>query len=245
MLLIRSLLFAICQALTLSVFGTLSLLTFPLPFHIRYRAITLWTHSNLWCLAKICHVTYEAEGLENIPKSNGIIFCKHQSAWETMALQQLFPPQVWVLKRELLWIPLLGWGLAMLDPIAIDRKAGRRALQQIVEQGTQRLNTGRWVVIFPEGTRVAPGTRGRYAPGGAILAERSGYPVVPVAHNAGAFWPRNSFIKHPGVIRIVIGPVIESAGKNAAEINALAEAWIEGKMREIESPAAAHAQARA
>lgn len=235
MLLARSLVFAVCQMLSLLIFGSLGLLTFPLPFRVRYRMITLWTHFNLWCLEKICNLHYEVEGLENIPTRNGIILCKHQSAWETMALQQLFPPQVWVLKRELLWIPLLGWGLAMLEPVAIDRKAGRRALQQIVEQGTQRLQAGRWVVIFPEGTRMEPGKKGRYGMGGAILAERSGYPVVPVAHNAGVFWPRRGFIKYPGVIRIAIGPAIKSAGKSAAEINALAETWIEEAMKKINS----------
>lgn len=233
MLLVRSVVFALCQWLATLVFGPLSLLTFPFPYRFRYRFITQWTHFNLWCLKKICRLDYRVEGVGNIPRRNAIILCKHQSAWETLALQRIFPPQVWVLKRELLWIPLLGWGLAMLDPIAIDRKAGRRALQQIVEQGTQRLNTGRWVVIFPEGTRMAPGTKGRYAIGGALLAEKSGYPVVPVAHNAGEFWPRNSFIKYPGIIQVAIGPVIDGEGKNAAEINALAEEWIETAQQKL------------
>lgn len=233
MLLARSLLFACCQAITLLVFGSLALLTFPLPYRTRYRFITLWTHLNLWCLETICNLRCEVEGMDNIPARNGIILCKHQSAWETMALQRIFPFQVWVLKRELLWIPLLGWGLGMLEPIAIDRKAGRRALQQIVEQGTQRLNLGRWILIFPEGTRMEPGTRGRYAMGGAILASRSSFPVVPVAHNAGEYWPRRGFVKRPGIIRLAIGPTIDSHGKSAAEINALAEKWIEGKMQEF------------
>jgi len=233
MLLVRSGLFALCQWAATLIFGPLSLLTLPFPYRFRYQFITLWTHFNLRCLKKICRLDYRVEGIENIPQRNAIILCKHQSAWETLALQKIFPPQVWVLKRELLWIPFLGWGLAMLDPIAIDRKAGRRALQQIVEQGTQRLNTGRWVVIFPEGARMAPGVKGRYAIGGALLAEKSGYPVVPVAHNAGEFWPRNSLLKYPGVIRVVIGPLIESKDKSAAEINALAENWIETTQREL------------
>jgi 1-acyl-sn-glycerol-3-phosphate acyltransferase len=230
---LRSLLFALCQAAATLVFGLLSPLTCVLPYRLRYRFITRWTHFNLWCLEKICQLRYEVKGLENIPVRNAIILCKHQSAWETLALQQIFPPQVWVLKRELLWIPLLGWGLAMLEPIAIDRKAGRRALQQLIKQGTRRLAAGRWVVIFPEGTRVAPGARGRYAIGGAMLAEHSGHAVVPVAHNAGEFWPRNGFIKRPGVIQVVIGPVIESKGRCAAEINALAETWIEEKSKDL------------
>jgi 1-acyl-sn-glycerol-3-phosphate acyltransferase len=186
----------------------------------------------LW-LKITCGLDWRVEGLENIPPGNAIILCKHQSAFETMALQRIFPPQVWLLKRELLWIPFFGWGLAMLEPIAIDRKAGRESLNKLVAQGIKRLTAGRWVVIFPEGTRVAPGEEKRYALGGASLAERSGYPVVPVAHNAGEYWPKHGFIKRPGTIRVAIGPVIDSRGRSAADINALAKEWIEAKVREI------------
>ncbi|MFP5344578.1 MAG: lysophospholipid acyltransferase family protein, partial [Gammaproteobacteria bacterium] len=194
-----------------------------------YRFISQWSYFNLWCLKKICRLRYEVHGREHIPQGACVILCKHQSAWETYALPRIFPqPLAWVCKRELLWIPFFGWGFAMLQPIAIDRGAGRRALDQLVEQGMQRLKQGRPVVIFPEGTRVAPGEKRRYAIGGAMLAEKSGYPVLPIAHNAGVFWPRNSFIKYPGTIRVVIGPVIESKGKSADEINAQAEKWIEG-----------------
>lgn len=238
MLIARSLLFSVCMVFLTLIYGVLSVLSFPFPYRWRYRFITQWTHINLYLLNTICGLRYEVEGRENIPARNGIILCKHQSAWETLALQQIFPPQTWVLKRELLWIPLLGWGLALLEPVAIDRKAGRRALQQIITQGSKRLAAGRWLVIFPEGTRVAPGTQGRYAPGGALLAERSGYPVIPVAHNAGEFWPRHGLIKRPGLIRIVIGPKIESTGRSASEINTLTETWIEAKMLEIGDRAA-------
>ena len=140
-----------------------------------------------------------------------------------------------MLKRELLWIPFFGWGLAMLEPIAIDRKAGRKALQQLIAIGSKRLARGRWVVIFPEGTRVAPGEKGRYAPGGAMLAARNACPVVPVAHNAGEFWPRHGFIKHPGTIRIIIGPSIDTRNRSAQEINAQVEQWIESTMATISS----------
>jgi 1-acyl-sn-glycerol-3-phosphate acyltransferase len=139
-----------------------------------------------------------------------------------------------VLKRELMWIPFFGWALALLHPIAIDRGSGRKAIEQVVAQGRDRLRSGIWVVVFPEGTRVAPGTRRRYGIGGAVLAAETGYPVVPVAHNAGTFWPRRSFFKRPGTVRAVIGPVIESRGKTAEEIRDLAETWIENKMRELE-----------
>lgn len=242
MLFIRSLLFACGMALSTLVFAPLAVLTFPFPFRVRYRFITQWARFNLWWLERTCRLRYRVVGRENIPAGNAIVFCKHQSAWETLALQNIFPPQVWLLKRELLWIPFFGWGLAMLEPIAIDRRSGRKAVTQLLEQGRKRLADGRWVIIFPEGTRVPPGQTGRYGIGGAVLAAQTGYPVVPVAHNAGEFWPRRSFIKRPGTITVVIGPPIETRGKSAEQIREEARAWIEGTMREIEArpPAPGH-----
>jgi 1-acyl-sn-glycerol-3-phosphate acyltransferase len=158
---------------------------------------------------------------------------KHQSAWETMALQKMFPPQVWVMKREIFWLPFFGWAIAAMEPIAIDRSSGRKAVRQIVDQGRQKLEAGRWVVIFPEGTRVPPGKKGRYGMGGAILATETGYPVVPVAHNAGEFWKRNDFIKRPGTIDVVIGAPIESHNKEPAQLNQEVENWIEETMQKI------------
>lgn len=232
MLFLRSLLFAVCQMVSTLIFAPFSVLTGLLPYRMRYRFITQWNCFNLWCVEKVCGLRYEVTGREHIPPGPCVILCKHQSAWETYALPCIFPQMLaWVCKRELLWIPFFGWGFAVLRPIAIDRNAGRKALERLVAQGMDRLKRGRSVVIFPEGTRVAPGEKRRYAIGGAMLAERSGYPVLPIAHNAGEFWPRKSFIKYPGTIRVVIGPLIESKGKNAAEINMLAEAWIEEKMR--------------
>jgi len=143
-----------------------------------------------------------------------------------------------VLKRELLLVPFFGWGLALLDPIAIDRGAGRKAVQQIIEQGRQRLESGRWVVVFPEGTRMAAGHHRRFGIGGAALAAGTGHPVVPVAHNAGHYWPRRGFLKKPGTIHVVIGPVIESRGKTAEQINRLAETWISETMARLETEAA-------
>lgn len=145
--------------------------------------------------------------------------------------------QTWVLKRELMWIPLFGWALTLMKPIAINRGAGRKAVEQVVEQGRERLHEGIWVVIFPEGTRTAPGQRRRYGLGGAVLAEASGYPVVPVAHNAGHFWPRRKAIKQPGTVRVVIGPAIDPRGLTAAEINRRAEAWIESTVARLEGRA--------
>ena len=230
---LRSLLFALGMWLALLVIAPLGLLTWPLSFTARFHVISQWARFNVWWLEKTCAVHYEISGRENIPSGNGIVMCKHQSTWETLILQQIFPAQVWLLKRELLRVPLFGWALALLEPIAIDRGAGRRALQQLIEQGIQKLAAGRWVIIYPEGTRTAPGTKGRYAPGGAMLAERSGYPVIPIAHNAGEFWPRRGFIKYPGTIQLVIGPAIETRGRKAQAINAEVEAWIEGQMERI------------
>lgn len=224
----RSTLFFLGQVLITVVIAPLVILAFALPFRARYRIVYQWTLFNTWWLRVTCGLTHEVSGKENIPAVPAIVLCKHQSAWETINLQHYFWPQVWVLKRELLRLPIFGWALAMLRPIAIDRSAGRDAMSQVLEQGAARLQSGCWVVIFPEGTRVPAGTRRRYKIGGAMLAAKTGVPVVPVAHDAGLYWPRNSFMKYPGVVRLVIGPPIESRGKSAAEINRQAENWIEG-----------------
>lgn len=238
---LRSLLFGAGLVLTTLAFAPLLVLAVALPYRLRYRLLGRWTHINLWTLEHLCGLRCRIEGRENLPATPGVVFCKHESAWETLALQLVFSPQVWVLKRELLWIPVFGWGLAALRPIAIDRRAGRRAIERVVEIGRRRLEDGCWVVVFPEGTRVAPGARRRYRMGGAVLAVRAGATVVPVAHNAGDFWPRRSFLKRPGTVRMIIGPPIDSRGRSAAEVNSLAEAWIEGTVARIRREAAAPA----
>jgi 1-acyl-sn-glycerol-3-phosphate acyltransferase len=233
---LRSIVFyAGLSALTL-VFTPLSILLFPLPFAWRFRVVSRWAAFNLWSLRVVCGLSFEVRGREHIPAGAAIIMCKHQSAFETLALQLLFPPHVWVLKRELLWIPIYGWGLAAMSPIAIDRASGPRALREIVRQGRQRLAAGIGVVVFPEGTRVAPGARRPYQPGGGLLAAQSGCPVIPVAHNAGYFWPRNSLRKRAGCITMVIGPPIDSRGRDAAEITRLTEQWIEGTVQTLPVP---------
>jgi len=234
MLFLRSLLFSLGMWVSTVVIATLAMFTAPLPFTTRFRFISQFARFNIWWLEKTCNIRYEVSGREHIPTTgNGIVLCKHQSAWETLVLQLIFPAQVMLLKRELLWIPFFGWALALLEPIAIDRSAGRKAMKQLIEQGKKKLADGRWVIIYPEGTRTVPGTRGKYAPGGALLAEHSGYPVVPVAHNAGEYWPRRGFLKRPGTIRLVIGPVIDTQGLKAQQINQQVEDWIEGTMGRI------------
>ena len=236
MVLLRSLLFYAGLAAATFVFVPLSIILIPLNFPLRFRIISQWAVFNLWWLKVICGLKHVVEGKENIPDGAVIIMCKHQSAWETLALQLVFPPQVWILKRELLWIPVYGWGLAAMQPISIDRSAGIRALRQIVEQGSKRLKEGICVVIFPEGTRTAPGENRKYQPGGGMLAEKSGFPVVPVAHNAGCFWPKNSFRKWPGTITMVIGPAVDPAGMSANEITRRVEGWIESTVANLPAP---------
>lgn len=226
--------FSISMWISTAIYAPLTLFTFPLPPITRYRFISQWSRFNLWALRTLCGLSYTVEGAEHLPDGPAIALVKHQSTWETLALQEILPPQVWVLKRELLLLPLFGWGLALTQPIAINRRAGKRALEQVVEQGTQRLQTGRWVVIFPEGTRIPPHQHGRFGLGGAVLAAASGYPVVPIAHNAGSFWPRRGFIKRPGVITVVIGPTIATKGRAAADIHAEVEQWIKNTMARIE-----------
>lgn len=234
MIFTRSIIFSLSMII-MSIAVTLGvLLVFPASFRIRYAVLAHFAKVNMWVLKHICKLDYVVEGRENIPEGPAIIFSKHQSTWETMALQRIFPPLIFVVKRELLWVPFFGWSLKCMAPIAIDRKAGRNAIKQIVDQGIARLKQGLWVVIFPEGTRVRPGTKGRYKIGGAVLAAESGYPVVPVAHDAGHYWPKGRFLKPAGTIRMVIGPPIETTGKSAEQILAEAEAYIEGEMARLD-----------
>ncbi len=232
---LRSTLYTLIQIVITPPYALIALATFPLPPLSRYRIISGWAHLMLFLLRVICGVRYRVLGAEHIPKIPSIVLSKHQSAWETLAFQQIFPPQVWVLKKELLRIPFFGWGLAMTSPIAIDRSSGKAALKQIVIQGRDRLKQGFWIVIFPEGTRIGPGEKGKYGIGGAWLATHVDAPVVPVAHNAGEFWSKDAFVKLPGTITVSIGAPINSAGMEPGELNARVEAWIEAEMIHIGS----------
>jgi 1-acyl-sn-glycerol-3-phosphate acyltransferase len=191
-----------------------------------------WAVIALWLVRHLLGIEYEVVGGEHLPRRAAVVLCKHQSAWETIALQHILPPQAYVLKKELLRIPFFGWGLAQFPIISIDRSAGLDALSQVVGQGTALLREGFWVIVFPEGTRVAPGHKRRYKSGGAHLAVKAGAPVVPIAHNAGEFWRRHAFLKDPGKITVSIGPEIETAGLSAEEVTRRAEAWIEAEMRQ-------------
>lgn len=226
---LRALLYYLGIGLAAIAIAPLALLLWPLPLRLRYRFVTLWNRFALWWLGATCGLTHRVHGWEHVPTDGSpvIIFCKHQSAWETIALPPLFPPQVLVFKRELVLIPFFGWGLATLNPIILDRSARHQALRTLIDQGRERLARGLWVTLFPEGTRVAPGDKGRYNVGGAMLAADTGVPVLPIAHNAGVFWPPRTFAKRPGIIDLVIGPRISTAGRDAREIMREAESWIE------------------
>ena len=232
---LRSALFALALAVITPPYALLALLCAPLPRLARYRVISGWSRCVVVLARAILGIRWRVEGREHLPASPAVILAKHQSAWETMAFTLIFPPQVHVLKRELLWIPFFGWGLALMSPIAIDRSRGLAALRAIARRGGERLRQGFWVVVFPEGTRVAPGGRRKYQLCGAWLAAHAGAPIVPVAHNAGKCWPRNSFLKYPGTVTVRIGRPIEAAGRAPAMINAIAEEWIETQQQTLDS----------
>lgn len=230
---LRSLVYTLLLFLTVPVHATVVLLVAPFGHRACYRVALNWAEVNLWLLEKVCGLRYEVEGLENIPASPCVLYWKHESVFETMAGAVLFPRQTWVVKHELMWVPFFGWGLALLRPIAINRKAGRSAVRQVMAQGAERLREGLFVVIYPEGTRVRPGDEHHFGISGAALAKRAGRPILPVAHNAGDFWPRRSFLKRPGVIRIVIGEPIETDTLSHDEITRRGREWIAATLERI------------
>ncbi|HVC01240.1 MAG TPA: lysophospholipid acyltransferase family protein [Steroidobacteraceae bacterium] len=230
---LRSLIFTAYLMLSACVFGCAMGLMFFLPYRCEFALARWWARAVLWMLARLCRLRYVVEGMENLPPGNHIAMSNHTSAWETVAAFVLLPPQVWVLKRELLWIPFVGWGLKRLRPIAIDRGAGHRAVGQVVEQGKVRLADGLWVVIFPEGTRVIAGQQRKYGVSGALLAAAAGKQIVPISHNAGEFWSRRGMLKKPGTIRLVIGRPIEPGHKEPRALTEEVRAAIEAGLARI------------
>ncbi len=234
MLTIRSLLFTAYLFVFAFVGGTIELLIFWAPHRMKWAVARAWANSNLWAGRFFCGLVVVTEGLENIPDRASVALIKHTTAMETYWQIAALPAQTWVLKKELLMIPLFGWGVGLImRPIAIDRKAGGSVIKQVIEQGKNRIARGLWLTIFPEGTRMPPGETRRYGVSGAAVAAATGCPVVPVAHNAGDLWPKRGLRKYPGKIRFCIGPPIDPAGRTPKEINQLAQDWIESKMREI------------
>ena len=226
---IRSIIFIIGYSLLTIIYGSLSLLSWLLPPLVRHRFISYWTYISLIWLRITCGIRHEVSGKENFDKALGpyVVLSKHQSTWETLFLQGQFWPASTVLKKELLQIPFFGWGLRALKPIAIDRGNPKEALKQVKEKGQTRLNEGLNIVLFPEGTRTLPGERKKYARSGADIAKKASAPILPVAHNAGKYWPNKSFLKFPGTIKVVIGKPIMTEGKSSKEIIQEVELWIE------------------
>jgi len=213
------------------VFGFVIVVLGWLPFRQRYGLARAWARTNIGLAKLICGLDWTVEGREHIPREGAhVTMWKHTSTWETMAQMIVFPPQAWVLKREILWIPLVGWATWLMKCIAIDRGSGHRAVNQVLDQGRDRLSAGIWVLIFPEGTRMAPGETRKYGVSGALLASQAGVKLVPVAHNAGDFWPRRGLMKKPGLIRVRVGPPIEAAGRDPRALNSEVQGWIEATM---------------
>jgi len=231
---LRSALYMLFLVVTVIPYALACMLWAPLPLRWRYRLTVGWPRLAIWGARVIVGIRWRVVGAENLPNGPAIVLSKHQSAWETLFLPFYLPRQVcFVYKRELNLVPFFGWGLALLRMISIDRSRGHDAFAQVVEQGRRRLAEGAWPVLFPEGTRTPPGQAGRYKMGGALLASRTGVPVIPIAHNAGECWPRNAFIKTPGLVTVCIGPAIESQGIPPEELNRKVQDWIEAEMRRL------------
>jgi 1-acyl-sn-glycerol-3-phosphate acyltransferase len=219
---------------TATIVGILLILGMLTTFKIRWKIGYAWCAIIGWMTRVFCGLTYEVEGMEHFnPQQPAIILSNHQSAWETLALRYILPPHSVVIKRELLWFPIWGWSLLTLKSIVINRKNQRSSLRVLLKKGAEYLNQGLWVLIFPEGTRAPAREVLKFNIGGAILAQKTGFPIIPVAHNAGDYWPRYSFLKYPGVIKVKIGPVIETKGRKAVDINAEVESWITQAIKEM------------
>ncbi|MBL8224406.1 MAG: 1-acyl-sn-glycerol-3-phosphate acyltransferase [Chromatiales bacterium] len=198
-----------------------------------YAVARHWARTVMGLCRVLCGLTFRVEGLEQLPKAPSVALLKHSSAYETVVQLLFLPPQAWVLKRELAWAPFFGWALAALRPIAIDRGSGRQAVEQVVQQGTERLKAGLWVCVFPEGTRMPPGETRRYGVSGSLLAQRAGCLIVPIAHNAGDFWPRRGWRKRAGVVTFRIGAPVDPAGRDLRELNESIQRWIEGEVEAL------------
>jgi 1-acyl-sn-glycerol-3-phosphate acyltransferase len=234
---LRSLLYLLVQLVTVIPWAFVCLACAPLPLRTRYRVTVQWPRAKTWAARWICGIRWEVLGAHNLPDGPAILLPKHQSTWETFFLVWWMPRDLcFVFKRELLYVPFFGWGIGLLDMIHINRSQKRNAFESVVTQGEAQLASGRWVIIFPEGTRIPAGARGHYKSGGARLAIRTGVPVVPIAVNSGRLWPKKKFIKTTGLITVSIGKPIESTGKAPEELTAAVETWIETEMRRI-SPA--------
>ena len=203
-----------------------------------YGLVVIWVRGIFWLLEALCHLNFRVEGAEHIPARNSVVLLKHSSAYETLVQFLMFPRQCWVLKRELMWAPFLGWAVWAIRPIAIDRGAGQKAVVQVMAQGKARLEEGHWVMIFPEGTRVPVGETRRYGLSGVLLAQESERLLVPVAHDAGDYWPRRGWLKRAGTVTFRIGPAVDPAGRDPRKVNEEIQAWVEAQIAAMRVPPA-------
>lgn len=231
---LRSAVLALVMLITVAPWSILCLLCAVFPLETRYRITVMWPRFVIHAARVLVGIEWEVKGLENLPDGPAILLSKHQSTWETLFYVSHLPRELcFVFKRELLWLPFFGWGIGLLKMIHIDRSKGTDSFEQIVAQGTEKLAEGRWIILFPEGTRIPPGKTGRYKTGGARLAARTSAPIVPIAVNSGRLWPKRPFTKTPGLITVSIGRPIPSAGREPDELMAETKAWIEAQMRVI------------
>ena len=230
---LRSLIYTVMLFLTTAFFAIVVIVFMWLPPARLYAVPRTWARLNLWLLKTLCGLDYRIEGAEHLPDVPFISMWKHSSTWETIAQMLLVPRASWLLKREILWVPVLGWAIARFKPIAIDRKAGGTAVNQVVTQGRERLSEGLGVIIYPEGTRVAPGETRKFGMSGALLASQSGAPLVPIAHDSGYYWRRRGLLKRPGTIRVVIGPPLDPRGLEPREITERAKEWVDSTVAEL------------
>jgi 1-acyl-sn-glycerol-3-phosphate acyltransferase len=236
---LRSLAFALFQILVTPPYAVSVVLLAWLPRVTRYRYITLWCALNLWAARWICGIRHRVVGAENVPATPLIVACKHSSTWETLFLSRYLPPLAYVAKKELLAVPLCGWGFRRASPITIDRGAGQDAMAQIAAQGRERFAQGFWIILYPEGTRIPVGRRVRYKTGAARLAIDMQVPILPIAHNAGYLWPKGVMGKRPGTVTMSIGEPIPAAGRSPAELMLAVEKWIEDEVARL-GPAEFH-----
>jgi 1-acyl-sn-glycerol-3-phosphate acyltransferase len=231
---IRSLIFTLVMIVATVIWAPICFLFAPLPYNQRYWATARWNVFIIWAAKVICGIRYETRGYENFPDGPVIVLSKHQSAWETIFLLMSTPrPLVFVFKKSITYIPFFGWAISLMKMIPIDRSKGKDAFAQVVTIGRKRLADGQWVIMFPEGTRIPVGKKGNYKGGGTRLAIETNTPVIPIALNSGECWPKNSFIKRPGVITVSVGKPIAPENMNATELMAKVEEWIEAEMRVI------------
>lgn len=235
----RNALYITLQILLTPVWAVVICITFWMPPKARNELCATYTRTFIWFAKYLCRIDYVIKGWENLPAKPYVVLSKHSSTWETLALESWFTPGSFVAKKELLWVPFFGWGFALSSPINIDRSAGAKAMEKMIEQGKERLQKrGFTIIVFPEGTRIPAGTKGRYKTGGVRIAMGCEVPIVPIAHNAGYCWPRHPWKKYPGTITLSILPPIQTSGRSLAELNDEVERVIETEVAHLGDPRA-------